>query len=136
VIAIRWSFFEDSLLSLSRRSASLSAGAYVLPDAQFPRSAQSTGQHILARLSQSYMGHSHPAPPTGNGQEKFRLVPNERRLLFRREHQITVAMGLRRERGENSPADTEIGRTHVRTFFDPLKTQGNAAKILGFHGTT
>ena len=68
-----------------------------------------------------------PHPPA-IGRNTSGASPSERGLLFRREHQVPVALALRRERGEDPAAHAKIGRAHVRTFLRAFQAQGNPRK--------
>jgi hypothetical protein len=72
----------------------------------------------------------HPAP---NGQKNFRQLPDEVRLQFWREYQVTVALVLRGERGEDPASYTEVRRPHVRSFLGPFEAQCNPAEIYRIH---
>jgi len=50
-------------------------------------------------------------------------------LLLRREHQVTVALVLGGERGEDPAGYAEIGRAHMRAFLHRFEAQSNPAEI-------
>ena len=75
------------------------------------------------------MSHAHPPPAARNRNEDFRSFRNERRLLFRRDHQVAITLLLSSESCENPGSHPKVGRTHVRPLFNTLQTQRNAAKI-------
>ena len=79
------------------------------------------------------MGHSHSSPAACDGHEYLRQLLSELRLLFRRQHQVAIALLLRGESSEDPAPDTKIGRTHVRALFRARQAQRNPAKICCIH---
>src|SRR5689334_10721766 len=73
------------------------------------------------------------SPSAVDGQEHFRQVLPERRLLFRREHQVAVALLLVRQRRKNFPSHAKVYGTKVRALFHPFQAQCNPPKILRVH---
>ena len=69
------------------------------------------------------MSHSLPPPSAGDGNENVGQFLDECRLLLRRQHQVAVALGYRRERRKNSAANPEVGVAHVRAFFRTFETK-------------
>lgn len=79
------------------------------------------------------MRHTHASPAAGDGQKNLRRLADEVCLLLWREHQVSIALRLRRERGENPAAHAEVSRAHVRALFGALKAQSDAAKVCSCH---
>ena len=69
------------------------------------------------------------SPSTVHRQKNLRQISNEFRLLLRREHQIAVALFFGSQRSEDPASNTEVGRSHMRTFFDAFKAESNLAEI-------
>src|SRR5215469_19792 len=68
-----------------------------------------------------------------DGKEHLRQVFNKRGLLLRSELHVSIALGLRGERGKNLAAYAEVGLAHVRALFDAFEAQSNAAEVVGVH---
>ena len=79
------------------------------------------------------MSRSHTAPPAGYRHEQAGLLRNEIGLLLGREHQVSITLFLRCERGEDPASHAEVGSPHVRALLRAFETQGNSAKIAGIH---
>jgi len=76
------------------------------------------------------MGHSHTSPTTRNGDENFGQFLHERRLLLRREHQVSVALVCRGERRKNSAAHPEVRFANVRILFGAMEAKGNPLRVV------
>ena len=61
---------------------------------EFPRTPQGTAQYVFARLCESNVRHSHPAPASFDGHEYFRKFCDKVCLQFRGEHEVAIALGL------------------------------------------
>jgi hypothetical protein len=82
------------------------------------------------------VGHSHPSPPPGDRHKDLWQLLNELGLLFRRQHQVAVALLDRGQRREDPSAHAEIHCTHVRTFLCAVQAQRYPPKIERGHRTT
>ena len=82
------------------------------------------------------MRHTHAAPAAGNRHKNIRLFGNEVSLLVGGKHQVAETLSLRRERREDSSADAEIRRTHMRALFGSFEAEGDSAKVCGVHDRT
>ena len=102
----------------------------VLLDPQPPCSAQTPASTSSFAARAGY-GSLPFGPTPRNGEEEVGLFRDEIRLLLQREHQVSVALFLRCESGEDSAANAEIGPPHVRALFRAGEAQRNPAKIGG-----
>ena len=107
----------------------------VVIHSQFPCCVQSAFQDSWVRFGENDMGHSHASPPTLDGDEDFWSFANEVGLLLGREFEVAVTFGLRCEGGEDTSADTKVGRAHVRTFLGAFQAECNAAEIGYSHNS-
>src|SRR5580698_6422578 len=76
---------------------------------QLPGDAQSAGQDILISLGQANMRRSHSSPAAMDGKKNFGHLLDERRLLFEREHQVSISLFGGGEGGEDASADAKVG---------------------------
>src|SRR5690348_9025346 len=102
-------------------------------DPQLPGSAQRAFEHIFANGCEADVSCAISSPSAVDGQEHFRQLLQERRLLLRGQHQVSVALLLVRERCKNPPTDTEVYCTHMRAFFGPFQAQCNPPKVVCIH---
>jgi hypothetical protein len=109
-----------------------SACLCVLINSQFPRRSECTRHYILARR-QANMRVSHFSPPARDWQENLGRLLHKRCLLLQREHQIPVAVCLRRERRKFPTSYTKSRQSRVRVLFHAFEAQGNPAKICCGH---
>ena len=79
------------------------------------------------------MGHAHPAPAAGDGEEDVRGFCDERLLLLGCQHQVAVTLLHVGEGCEDFAADAEIDGAHVRAFFCAFEAQRDLAEIGGGH---
>src|ERR1700677_952839 len=135
--------FDDCFLDAFRGKVAratlpwyLSCGLFlgVLVDPNLPRRPQRAGQQILVGLRQPNMCSSVASPAARHRQEDLGLFRDEIGLLFRREHQVAVALFLRSERSENPSADAEVRRAHVRAFLGAGQAQRQPSKVRYSHG--
>ena len=110
-----------------------SACLCVLINSQFPRRSECTRQYILARRRQANMRVSHLSPAARNRQENLGCLLHKPCLLLQREHQISVALCLRRERSKFPTPYTKSRQSRVRVLFHAFQAQGNPAKICCGH---
>src|SRR6516225_6050294 len=96
-------------LFLLLRSAALSTHGAVFLDAELPGRLQGTKDEVFAGRGEFEMGGSVTAPTAMNGDEDFGRLGDKHRLLFRREHQVAVPLGLRSQRGKDAAPDAEVG---------------------------
>ncbi len=82
---------------------------------------------------QTNVGHPHPSPTAGNGDEDLRQLFDKRSLLLQCEHKVAVTLTGRSERGKDSSAHAKIWLAHVRTFFGAFEAEGDAAEIVDGH---
>ena len=102
-------------------------------DAQLPGGAECAREHVFVGRCEDDVRRSMASPTASDGQEDFGPFVHEPGLRFRREHQVAVAFVLMRESGEDSAADAEVWRTHVRAFFDAVELEGEPAKVRDGH---
>src|SRR4051812_41524313 len=92
-----------------------------------------SGRHVLRGGRQPNMRCTHPSPATGNGQKHSGKLFDKRGLLLRGEHQISVALTLRGQRGEDFPAHAEVRRTHVGMLLCTFQAEHQSSKVLYGH---
>ena len=100
---------------------------------QPPRRSKSACDQVFARQSQANVGCSHLSPGPTNRGKNFGQFADEICLLFRREHQVPVALVLRSEGSEDPASYTKVGCSHVRAFLRPFKAQSNSTEICWIH---
>src|SRR5262245_4734538 len=88
-------------------------GPSVRIQAQPPCGLESTAKHVLARFSQHDVRHPHSTPPARDRHEDLRQFPYKSLLFLRRENQVSIAVGLRRECREYPTTDAEVNSAHV-----------------------
>ena len=81
------------------------------------------------------MGRAISAPSASDGDENFRKFLHKRGLLFRRQHEISVALRGSGKRGENSSTHAKVRLPHMRTLFGSLEAESNPAEIVNSHIT-
>jgi len=98
-----------------------------------PGRAQRFGKRRFAGGFQIHAGCTAPSPGAFHRQENFRLGFRKIVLLLGMEVDHTPSRGGMAERGENFPADPEIGMGHVRALDRFGQGKSQAAKVVGGH---
>lgn len=73
------------------------------------------------------------APASCDWDEYIGLLGDERGLLLRSEHQVSIALTDGGEPGEDAATDAEIGRAHMGAFLGAFKAQGDSSENFGCH---
>lgn len=74
-----------------------------------------------------------PAPTSGNWDKDLGLLSDEGGLLFRREHQVAVALPLSSQSCKDAAADAGIRLAHMRALYDTFETERNTAEVGWCH---
>ena len=109
------------------------ASLLVFVDPDLPGGSKGAEKKVFIRRAEPNMRGAVAAPAAGNGQKDIRSFGDELGLDIGREHQVSVPLFFRGERGEDAAANTEIRRAEVGAFFSAFKAECDAAEIGGCH---